>query len=284
MVQLRAETETSHCTVFIDERTGQVYKEGDVYRHPVLAATLRRIAEHGAEEFYSGETASKLVRDLEEAGGLMTLSDLKNYSVSWEAPVRAVLPHTDLTLLSSPPPASGSIVAAILGLAGLKKPRPADLHRPQTWQTFIEAAKFAFAKRSLLGDGARDEELGSSVRSLVEQLTNTTGWWDDTAARISELSTSQDPAWYGAQFCSVEDSGTTHISILDPEGTAVSVTSTINTLYGAKVSPAGLMFYLDMREYCVVHVPSHGDNSQQSNGRFLLPGHRQHLRSPSIRG
>ena len=87
MLRLRAEIETSHCTVFIDERTGQVYKEGDVYRHPVLAATLRRIAEHGAEEFYSGETASKLVRDLEEAGGLMTLSDLKNYSVSWEAPV-----------------------------------------------------------------------------------------------------------------------------------------------------------------------------------------------------
>ena len=209
-----------------------------MYRHPVLAATLRRIAERGVEEFYSGETATKLVRDMQEAGGVMTLSDLRNYSVSWETPVRAVLPHSDLTLLTSPPPGSGSVLAAILGLAGSKEPRPADLNRPQTWQTFIEASKFAFAKRTLLGDGARDEELGRSVRSLVGLLTNTTGWWQDTAARISELTTSQDPAWYGAQFSPVEDGGTTHISLKDPAGNAVSVTSTINTFYGGKVSQA----------------------------------------------
>ena len=99
----------------------------------MLAATLRRIAEGGAEEFYSGDTARNLVRDVEEAGGVMTLSDLANYSVSWESPVRAVLPHTELTLLSSPPPASGSVLTAILGLSGLvKQPRPADLNRPQT--------------------------------------------------------------------------------------------------------------------------------------------------------
>ena len=132
--------------MFLDERTGQVHKEGDVYRHPVLAATLRRIAEHGAEEFYSGETAVNLVRDLEEAGGVMTLSDLANYSVRWESPVRSVLPHTNLTLLTSPPPGSGSVLAAILGLSGLNKPRPADLNRPEAWQTFIDN-RIAFSLR-----------------------------------------------------------------------------------------------------------------------------------------
>ena len=234
--------------MFLDERTGEVHQEGDIYRHPVLAATLRRIAEGGAEEFYSGDTARNLVRDVEEAGGVMTLSDLANYSVSWESPVRAVLPHTELTLLSSPPPASGSVLAAILGLAGLKQPRPADLHRAGAWQTVIEGCKFAFAKRTLLGDWAASQELGRSVRAVVEQLTST-GWWEDTAARISENTTSQDPAWYGAEFSSVEDSGTTHISILDPAGNAVSVTSTINTLYGGKVSrAASLYFYLQLRE------------------------------------
>ena len=214
---------------------------------------------------------------------MMTLSDLKNYSVSWETPVRAVLPHTDLTLLTSPPPGSGSVLAAILGLSGLKKPRPADLNRSQAWQTFIEACKFAFAKRTLLGDGARDEELGRNVRRLVSLLTNTTGWWQDTAARISEVSTSQDPAWYGAQFSSGEDGGTTHISVMDPAGNAVSVTSTINTFYGGKVSQTGSVF-LSSHQKVLVHVPVHGNNSQQSNGRFLLPGHRQHLWSPTFRG
>ena len=234
--------------MFLNERTGQVHKEGDVYRHPVLAATLRRIAEHGVEEFYSGETAVNLVRDLEEAGGVMTLSDLARYSVRWESPVRAVLPHTNLTLLTSPPPGSGSVLAAILGLSGLNKPRPADLNRPEAWQTFIEACKFAFAKRTLLGDGALDEELERDVREVVELLTNTgTGWWQETAGRISQVSTSQDPAWYGAEFSSVEDSGTTHISILDPAGNAVSVTSTINTFYGGKVGQGWGGFYLDIR-------------------------------------
>ena len=243
MFRLRAEPVTA---VFLDERTGQVHKEGDVYRHPVLAATLRRIAEHGVEEFYSGETAVNLVRDLEEAGGVMTLSDLARYSVRWESPVRAVLPHTNLTLLTSPPPGSGSVLAAILGLSGLNKPRPADLNRPEAWQTFIEACKFAFAKRTLLGDGALEEELGRDVRGVVELLTNP-GWWQETAGRISKVSTSQDPGWYGAEFSSVEDSGTTHISILDPAGNAVSVTSTINTLYGGKVGQGWAGFYLDIR-------------------------------------
>ena len=241
-----------NCPVFLDQSTGEVYQEGDVYRHPVLAATLRRIADHGAEEFYSGQTAASLVRDLEEAGGLMTLADLRDYSVSWEAPVKAVLPHTNLTLLSSPPPASGSVLAAILGLSGLKRrPRPADLNRAQTWQTFVEASKFAFAQRTLLGDWRSQEELGRRVRKVVEQLTNSgpSQWWRDTAARMREVSTSQDPAWYGAQFSSVEDSGTSHISILDPAGNAVSVTSTINTLYGGKVSQVWLVGFSSCRRF-----------------------------------
>ena len=243
--------------MFLDERTGEVHREGDVYRHPVLAATLRRIAEGGAEEFYSGQTAVDLISDLEEAGGLMTLGDLRNYSVRWETPVKAVLPQSSLTLLSSPPPASGSVLAAILGLAGLKEPRPADLNRPQAWQNFIEASKFAFAQRTLLGDWASGEELGRSVRRVVERLTNsgTAQWWADTAARISQVTTSQDPAWYGAQFSSVEDSGTSHISILDPAGNAVAVTSTINTLYGGKVSQAASGVQLHVKGFSSCRNP-----------------------------
>ena len=82
--------------MFVDQRTGDVYKEGDEYHHPVLGATLRRIAEHGVEEFYSGQTGRELIKDLRDGGGVMTQSDLEDYRVSWEDPVRAELSNTDL--------------------------------------------------------------------------------------------------------------------------------------------------------------------------------------------
>ena len=211
-----------------------MYKEGDVYTHPVLGDTLRRIAENGAEEFYTGETARKLVRDLEGDGGLMTMSDLENYRVSWETPVSASLPHTDLTLLSSPPPGSGSVLSAILGMSGHYQPSPPDLTRPTAWHRFVEACKFAFAQRTLLGDWNSEEGLGQTVRRVVRKLTGE-DWWEETVEKISDTSTREDPAWYGAQFSAVEDGGTSHVSVLSPAGDAVSVTSTINTLYGSKV-------------------------------------------------
>ena len=61
--------------MFVDQRTGDVYKEGDEYHHPVLGATFKRINEHVVEEFYSGQTG-ELIKDLEDGGGVMILSDL----------------------------------------------------------------------------------------------------------------------------------------------------------------------------------------------------------------
>jgi len=270
-------------SVFVDKKSGDVYKEGDVYQHPALGVTLRRIAEHGAEEFYSGETARNLIRDLQEGGGVMTLSDLHNYKVKWEAPVRAALPHTDLTVLSSPPPGSGSVLTAILGLAGSYKPTPADRNRPMAWHRFIEACKFSFAKRTLLGDWNSDRQLGQSVRQLVNNLTSSE-WWVETVARISDLTTSPDPAWYGAKFSSVEDSGTAHISILSPAGDAVSVTSTINTLYGSKfMSPStGIILNNQMDDFSYPNlINAYGVSPSESN--MVSPGKRPvSSMSPSI--
>jgi len=65
--------------VFIDPSTGRVWKEGDVYRRPKLAETLERIAQRGEKEFYEGRTAQDLVRDVREAGGVLTMEDLNNY-------------------------------------------------------------------------------------------------------------------------------------------------------------------------------------------------------------
>ena len=94
----------------------------------------------------------------------------------------------------------------------------------------VEACKFAFAQRTLLGDWRGPG--GAAVRETVEELASP-AWWEAVAANLTGQ-TMLDPRQYGAQYNVVEDAGTSHISVLSPAGDAVAVTSTINLLYGSK--------------------------------------------------
>ena len=123
--------------MFLDPETREVLKKGDVYKHPRLGETLRKIAGGGADTFYSGEVGRELIKDIQEAGGIMTTEDLASYRVSWEEPVRGRLPHTDYTVISSPPPASGSVMLAILGIAGQYSPLPPDVNRITSWHRWV---------------------------------------------------------------------------------------------------------------------------------------------------
>ena len=223
--------------MFVNPKTGRVWRLGDSYTNPVLGATLATIARGGAEALYADQLGERLVADLRAAGGLITMQDLERYEVSWGRPVTARLPGTSFTLATSPPPASGSVMLAILGTAAQYGPAPPDLHRPAAWHRFIEACKFGFAKRTLLGDWDA-EAVAGGVRELVANLTSEQ-WWAATRARISDTETHLEPEWYGAEFSAAEDGGTAHISVLSPAGDAVSVTSTVNLLYGSKfMSPS----------------------------------------------
>eukprot|EP00092_Neocalanus_flemingeri_P032572 GFUD01035427.1.p1 GENE.GFUD01035427.1~~GFUD01035427.1.p1 ORF type:complete len:627 (+),score=232.88 GFUD01035427.1:244-2124(+) len=241
-------------SVFVNKETGEVFKLGDVYNHTKLGDTLKRIAENNGTEFYSGSTALNLVADIARAGGMMTMEDLANYEVSWEDPVEAEIPHTGYRLYSSPPPGSGAIMASILGISGGYSPSPPDKNRPLAWHRFVEACKFAYAKRSLMGDW-RQEQLGEEVRELVGNLTSP-DWWGEIREKISDQKTRDDPKQYGAEFYSVEDGGTSHTSILSPAGDAVSVTSTINLLYGSKfMSPStGIILNNQMDDFSYPNI------------------------------
>ena len=96
---------------------------------------------------------------LQAAGGLITVEDLAGYSASWGRPVTARLPGTSFTLATSPPPASGSVLAAILGTAAQYGPAPPDTHRPLSWHRFVEACKFGFAKRTQMGDWCDEADM-----------------------------------------------------------------------------------------------------------------------------
>ena len=203
-------------SVFLNNKTGEVLKQGDVYTHKLLGNTLKNIAENGATVFYTGDIAKNLVADIESGGGIISMEDLANYKVSWEAPAEAEIPHTGYKLYSSPPPGSGAIMASILGISGSYRPTPPDKNRPLTWHRFIEACKFAYAKRTLLGDW-KDDQVEFQVLELVGNLTNP-DWWGYIRNKISDEKTADDPKLYGAEFYSVEDGGTAHISVISPAG------------------------------------------------------------------
>ena len=203
-------------SVFINPNTGDLYKEGEFYKNFELARTFQRIAKHGWREFYIGTTALMLAADIRGSGGLITMKDLKHYRITWEKPVMSHIPGTDFRFFTSPPPGSGSLVAAILGITSGYSPEPLDKNSPLFWHRFLESCKHAFAMRTRLGDW-NNEYLGNDVREVVGNLTSPE-WWEFIRTKIIDDETFHDPAYYGAEFQQVEDGGTSHISIVSPAG------------------------------------------------------------------
>ena len=145
------------------------------------------------------------------------------------------VPGTEFSLYSAPPPGSGAILAGILGLVGGYSPTPRDRRNPLAWHRLVESCKFAYARRTLMGDWSHNSSspLALQVTELVANLTSPS-WLEETRAKISDTKTFNDTAYYGAEFYNVEDAGTAHISILSPAGDAVAVTSTVNLYFGSK--------------------------------------------------
>lgn len=156
--------------------------------------------------------------------------EFSNYSVEWTTPATMTLMDGS-TLYSSPPPGSGSITLAIVHLMDELRARigkNATLpDEPKTYQLLAEAMKFSYARRHPIGDSMTEEER--------KNLTNEE-FIKDTLSKISDSQTSQDEKFYGLDLNSTspaEEHGTTHISVLDEDGNAVSVTSTINLYFGS---------------------------------------------------
>ena len=130
----------------------QPFKEKDTIKYPALAATLKRIAKNGRDEFYKGQTAKTLVQYLQQKGGIITMKDLRQYEAKWRTPLS--FQYKDLKIISMPPPSSGGICLAEI----FKMIAPFDLSKmghnsTESIQVIVEAERRAYADRShYLGD------------------------------------------------------------------------------------------------------------------------------------
>lgn len=224
-------------TPYFAKPDGQDWKAGDVFVQTDLANILRLIQKKGRKGFYKGQTAKLLVAEMKRGKGLISKKDLRQYHSTWREPL--VGTYKDFKIITMPPVSSGGV--ALLQLMKLVEPYPLKRwgwNTDSTVQVMIEAERRVYADRAkFLGDP-------DFVKVPVQELTDPNylkeRWRSFDFAKATDSKTLQ-----GGTIAGYESTETTHFSIVDKEGNASSVTTTLNGGYGSKVVVAGAGFLMN---------------------------------------
>lgn len=209
------------------------WSEGDWLLQPELGKTLRRIASEGRDGFYKRVVATLIVREIQKEGGLMTLADLENYKSVWRKPLE--FDWNGLHLITMPPPSSGGILLRqMLGMLEGRMPADTGFHSAEAVHLMAEVARRAFADRAThLGD---PDAYPVPVDTLVSAAY--------LAARMADFTPYKATPSKGV-FAGKISEQTTHISIVDAEGNAAAVTTTLNDAYGSRLVIPGAGFIMN---------------------------------------
>ena len=212
-------------------------KQGDTLRFPALAKTLQRVAKYGSDGFYSGETAKILASFIEENGGFVTTEDLEKYKAKWRTPIS--FEYKDLKIISMSPPSSGGItLQQILTMMAPYKLNVFGHNSVKEIQLFTEAARRAYADRNYyLGD--------PDFVSIPTAYLTSDAYLKNRMQNFSFDRATPSKNVQRGEVQTAESMETTHYSIVDAEGNAVSVTTTLNGAYGSKLYCDKLGFFLN---------------------------------------
>ncbi|RDY61470.1 gamma-glutamyltransferase [Flagellimonas nanhaiensis] len=213
------------------------FMPGDTIKYPELAATLEKIQQNGRDGFYKGEVAEKLASFIQEKGGFITEEDLEKYEAKWRYPV--VFDYKDLRIISMSPPSSGGVtINQIFKMIEPHKISKYGHNSTKSVQLFTEAARRAYADRNyFLGDPDFVDiplDVLLSQNYLKERMQD---FSFENATPSSKVSHGKVEI--------LESTETTHYSIVDSEGNAISATTTLNGGYGSKLYCAELGFFLN---------------------------------------
>ncbi len=231
----------------------EIYKPGEIWKQPDLAETLKRIQRNGADGFYKGKTAKLIADFMKNHGGLITKEDLARYEAEELAPVTGT--YRGHEIVSMPPPSSGGVALIemlnILEGFDLEKNghnSAASLH------LITEAMRRAYSDRALfLGDPNFNPEM--PIKKIISK---------DYAATLREgieikKASLSDSANFNNAHLRYESPETTHISVVDREGNAVSLTYTLERSYGSKIVVEGAGFLLNNEMGDFNPIPGHTD-------------------------
>ena len=205
----------------------KTFKKGDTIVNLNMARTLEKIKLSGRDGFYKGEVAEKIVQSIQSTGGVVTLKDLENYDAIWRAPLS--FKYKNLKIHSMGLPSSGGVcLAQIMSMIAPYDINEYGAHSVKAIQLMVESERRSFADRSkFLGD---PDFVDFNIDLLLDQnyLNKRMSSFSFSEATASKDLTPGTVVW-------PESKHTTHYSIVDLEGNAVSVTTTLNGNYGSKV-------------------------------------------------
>ncbi|MYL06849.1 MAG: gamma-glutamyltransferase [Gemmatimonadales bacterium] len=210
---------------------------GDTFSQPDLAAVLTRLRDEGPDDFYRGETAALIVEEMERGGGIITLEDLDRYETVWRDPV--AFDYRGYTVHSMPPPSSGGLtMAAIANILERWDLGAMGWNSPETIHVMAESFRRAYADRN---EYLADPDF---VELPVDEFLSE-AYADSRAATISAEGATPSAEVNPGIDAFLDESHTTHYAVVDAEGNAVAVTTSINSWYGGKVVVEGAGFFLN---------------------------------------
>jgi gamma-glutamyltranspeptidase/glutathione hydrolase len=213
------------------------WRKDDLLIQEDLANTLERILTHKSKGFYQGKTAELIINEMRRHHGIITQKDLSSYQAVWRKPI--VQSYKNLQIIGMPPPSSGGI--ALAQLMGMVENYPLSTWgaaSDSTVQLMIEAERRVFADRAKwLGD---PDFVQVPIKSLVDSA-----YIQNRISSMDFVKATPSSAISAGQFAGYESPETTHYSIVDAAGNAVSITTTLNNSYGSKVFVGGAGFLLN---------------------------------------
>ncbi|MCB0662512.1 MAG: gamma-glutamyltransferase [Saprospiraceae bacterium] len=214
------------------------WKEGDWLKQPKLAATLANISLNGPDGFYKGKVAKDIADKVQATGGILTADDLEKYQPAWRTPITG--DYKEYHIISMPPASSGGV--ALLQMLKMVEPYPLKdwgVRDAKTVHTMVESMRRAFADRAThLGDS-------DFYEVPIDKLLDSTYLAEKMSNFNLEHATPSDSTRSVPFELKVESFETTHTSIIDGQGNAVSVTTTLNLNFGSKVLVNGAGFFLN---------------------------------------
>ncbi|KAI4107880.1 MAG: hypothetical protein LQ339_002490 [Xanthoria mediterranea] len=241
---------------------------GDIMTRRRYADTLETISKRGADAFYSGPIANATIQQLQRANGTMTLDDLKNYTVAIRKP--ATITYRDYRLTAGSAPSSGEVALSVLkkieGYPDIGNPAALNLstHR------LDEAIRFGYGERANLGDPLFVPGLDEYQNQMLNETTAAR-----VRSQISDFRTLNVSEYDPKGLESLETPGTSHIVTADASGMAISLTTTVNLLFGSQlmVESTGVIMNNEMNDFSIPNS-SNAFGYIPSPSNYIRPGKR----------
>jgi gamma-glutamyltranspeptidase/glutathione hydrolase len=249
------------------KKDNQPYQVGDRLIQTDLANTLKDISNKGADAFYRGSPAKEIVQASKAHGGILTMKDFAEYSVQELTPISCT--YRGYNIISAPPPSSGGVtLCEILNILENYPLNKLGYHSAQGTHYIVEAMRYAFYDRNnKLGD---PDFIKNPVKRLISK-----DYADQIERRILDVKATSSSE-LTAPAAQHEGMNTTHYSVIDKSGNAVSVTYTLNSFFGAKVIAGKTGFFLndEMDDFAVKPGEKNQFGLVQGDNNSIQPGKR----------